>query len=104
MAGLYKSMNLSNYYALDVDPDQVLPKTYNYGLVLLSYLVAVLSSFAFLKIATRLSELRDSSLRFSWLIVGAGAMGCGIWTMHFVGMLSHILPIPASYDPWMTAL
>ncbi len=104
MADLYKSMNLSNYFALDVVPAQVLPETYNYGLVLLSYHVAVLGSFAFLKIATRLSELRASSLRISWLIVGAGAMGGGICTMHFVGMLSHILPIPASYDPWMTAL
>src|SRR5260221_3812977 len=97
-------MNLSNYFALDVDPSQPLPGTYNYALVLLSYLVAALGSYAFLQFATRIAELRDSGLRFSWLVVGSVAMGGGIWAMHFIGMLAHILPIPVSYDPGITAL
>ncbi|TAJ32002.1 MAG: hypothetical protein EPO67_12815, partial [Reyranella sp.] len=97
-------MNLSNYFALDVDPSQALPGTYNYALVLLSYLVAVLGSYAFLQFASRIAELRGSGLRFNWLIVGAVAMGGGIWAMHFIGMLAHVLPIPVSYDPGITAL
>ena len=37
-------------------------------------------------------------------MIGAIAMGGGIWAMHFIGMLAHILPIPVSYDPCITAL
>ena len=97
-------MKLSDYFALNVDPSQALPESYNYGLVALSYLVAVLGSFAFLQFVTRISELRDTSLRYSWLIIGAVAMGGGIWAMHFIGMLAFILPIPVAYDPGITAL
>ena len=97
-------MTLSNYFALNVDPSQALSETYNYGLVLLSYLVAVLGSYALLQFATRIAELRDAGLRYSWLAVGAIAMRGGIWAMHLIGMLAHVLPIPVSYDPWITAL
>jgi NO-binding membrane sensor protein with MHYT domain/nitrogen-specific signal transduction histidine kinase/CheY-like chemotaxis protein len=97
-------MTLSDYFALNVDPATAIPGTYNYGLVLLSYLVAALGSYAFLQFATRIAELRHAGLRFSWLAIGAFAMGGGIWAMHFIGMLAHILPIPVSYDPGITAL
>src|SRR4051794_3537706 len=97
-------MTFSNYFALNVDPSRAIPGSYNYALVLLSYLVAALGSYAFLKFATRIAELRDAGLRFSWLAIGAIAMGGGIWAMHFIGMLAHILPIPVSYDPGITAL
>jgi len=97
-------MTLSDYFALNVDPAKAIPGTYNYGLVLLSYLIAALGSYAFLQFATRIAELRNSGLRFSWLAIGAVAMGSGIWAMHFIGMLAHNLPIPVSYDPGVTAL
>ena len=97
-------MTLSHFFALNVDPSQAVPGSYNYTLVLLSYLVAALGSYAFLQFATRIAELRDAGLRFSWLAIGAIAMGGGIWAMHFIGMLAHILPIPVSYDPGITAL
>ena len=64
----------------------------------------MLGSYAFLQFATRIAELRDAGLRYSWLVIGAIAMGGGIWAMHFIGMLAHILPIPVAYDPWITAL
>ena len=97
-------INLSNFFALGVDPSQALPATYNYALVLLSYLVAALGGYAFLQFATRIAELRDLGLRYGWLVIGAIAMGGGIWAMHFIGMLAHVLPIAVSYDPWITAV
>jgi len=97
-------MSLSNFFALNVDPAKAIPGSYDYTLVLLSYLVAALGSYAFLQFATRIAELRDPALRFSWLAVGAIAMGGGIWAMHFIGMLAHVLPIPVSYDPGMTTV
>ncbi len=97
-------INLSNFFALGVDPSQALPAKYNDALVLLSYLVAALGGYAFLQFATRIAELRDLGLRYGWLVIGAIAMGGGIWAMHFIGMLAHVLPIPVSYDPWITAV
>jgi signal transduction histidine kinase/CheY-like chemotaxis protein len=38
------------------------------------------------------------------MAVGAFAMGSGIWAMHFIAMLAHVLPIPVSYDLGITAL
>src|SRR4051812_13867272 len=97
-------MTLSQFFALNVDPSKAIPGSYDHTLVLLSYLVAALGSYAFLQFATRIGELRDAGLRLSWLAIGAIAMGGGIWAMHFIGMLAHILPIPVSYDPGITAL
>jgi NO-binding membrane sensor protein with MHYT domain/nitrogen-specific signal transduction histidine kinase/CheY-like chemotaxis protein len=97
-------MTLSDFFALNVDPARALPGSYNPALVLLSYLVAVLGSYAFLQFATRIAELRHTGLRLGWMAIGAIAMGCGIWAMHFIAMLAHILPIPVSYDPGVTTL
>src|SRR5262245_31893560 len=97
-------MTLSDYFALNADPSKAIPGTYNYALVLLSYLVAALGSYAFLQFATRIAELRDAGLRLNWLAIGAFAMGSGIWAMHFIGMLAYVLPIPVSYDLGITAL
>jgi len=33
-----------------------------------------------------------------WLISGAAAMGTGIWSMHFIGMLAFRLPVLVHYD------
>ncbi|MDP2334296.1 MAG: hypothetical protein Q8M19_26765 [Reyranella sp.] len=68
-------INLSDFFALGVDPSQALPAKYNYALVLLSYLVAALGGYAFLQFATRIAELRDLGLRYGWLAIGAIAMG-----------------------------
>src|SRR5205807_1555018 len=38
----------------------------------------------------------------SWLLGGAFAMGMGIWSMHFIGMLAFSLPIPIAYDVGVT--
>jgi diguanylate cyclase len=71
--------------------------TYNYSLVLLSILVAVVVSYTALRLAARVGRARGSSAQL-WLAGGAVAMGTGIWSMHFIGMLAFSLPIPLSYD------
>jgi diguanylate cyclase len=71
--------------------------TYNYWLVLLSVVVAVFVSYTALNLSSRVASSRKRPARF-WLGGGAVAMGCGIWSMHFVGMLAFSLPIPLSYD------
>ena len=41
--------------------------------------------------------------RAVWLLGGAGAMGTGIWSMHYIGMLAFTLPVPVAYH-WPTVL
>lgn len=71
--------------------------TYNSWLVALSIAVAVLvSSFAF-RLAARVAD-SDRATRRYWLAGGAVAMGIGVWSMHFIGMLAFSLPIDLQYD------
>ena len=72
--------------------------TYNYWLVALSLIVATLASYTALDLSGYISVLTRSKLRNAWLLGGAAAMGTGIWSMHFVGMLSFSLPTPLGYD------
>lgn len=78
--------------------------TYSTGLVFLSVLVAILASYTALDLVKRISMLQTASQRYFWLIGGAVAMGVGIWSMHFVGMLAFSLPVPVGYDIWITLL
>ncbi len=71
--------------------------TYDQTLVVFSILVAVLASYTALDMAGRLATAQGSVARW-WLVGGATAMGLGIWSMHFIGMLAFDLPIPLGYD------
>lgn len=72
--------------------------TYNVLLVSLSLVIATLASYTALELARLISPMEKSKLRHMWLIAGATAMGIGIWSMHFVGMLAFSLPVPLGYD------
>ena len=76
--------------------------SYNYSLVALSVLIAIFASYAALDLAGRVTAARGWT-RAVWLLGGAGAMGTGIWSMHYIGMLAFILPIPVAYH-WPTVL
>src|ERR1700754_1738230 len=72
--------------------------SYNPALVALSIAVATLASYTALDLASRISLLAAARQRHRWLAGGAAAMGVGIWSMHFIGMLAFSLPIPLGYD------
>src|SRR5450830_495227 len=76
---------------------------YDSLLVVLSYLVAILASYTALDLAGRINSAQEKNV-FWWLAGGAMAMGIGIWSMHFIGMLAFRLPIPLGYDLRITAL
>src|SRR5713226_413821 len=82
--------------------DPVLVNTYDPGLVVLSVVIAILAAYAALDLAGRVTSARGRA-QFVWLLGGAIAMGTGIWSMHYVGMLAFHLPMPVSYD-WPTVL
>jgi diguanylate cyclase len=75
----------------------VLIATYNDALVLCSLIVAILASYTALDMAGRVASAHKEAAPW-WLAAGAFAMGLGIWSMHFIGMLAFSLPIPLGYD------
>src|SRR5713101_4123534 len=76
--------------------------SYNFALVALSVLIAMFSSYAALDLAGRVTAAGGWT-RAAWLLGGAGAIGTGIWSMHYIGMLAFILPIPVAYH-WPTVV
>ncbi len=76
--------------------------SYDFRIVALSVAIAILASYTALDLGGRVTAARDVA-RSLWLAGGAVAMGIGIWSMHYVGMLAFILPVPVRYD-WPTAL
>ncbi len=71
--------------------------SYDSMLVVFSYVVAVAASYTVLDLVERIVSTQGLR-RWIWLTYGAIAMGMGIWSMHFVGMLAFSLPEPVAYD------
>ena len=75
---------------------------YDYFLVAVSVSIAMLSAYATLDVAERVTCAQGNA-RLLWLNCGAIAMGTGIWSMHYIGMLALRLPVTVMYD-WPTVL
>jgi len=60
---------------------------YDYRLVALSLLIAVFASYTALDLGGRTTAASDR-VRLTWLAGRATAMGVGIWSMHYIGMLA----------------
>ncbi len=76
----------------------VMETRFNPLLVLLSVLVAIFASYVALNLAHSVTQAKGRA-QARWLGVGAFAMGLGIWSMHFVGMLAFEMPgMPMAYD------
>jgi diguanylate cyclase (GGDEF)-like protein/PAS domain S-box-containing protein len=71
--------------------------SYDYRLVSLSVVLAMVASYSALDLAGRVTSARGRS-RAIWLGFGAVAMGLGIWAMHYVGMLALTMPAEVFYD------
>lgn len=71
---------------------------HNLALVVLSVVIAIFASYTALDLANSIS-LTKGKIRWLWLGAGSLAMGVGIWSMHFIGMLAMSVPgIPIAYD------
>lgn len=76
---------------------------YDLGLVALSVIIATLAAGAALDLAGRVTATHGRA-RSLWLAGGALAMGLGIWSMHYTGMLAFDLPVPVAYHVPTVAL
>ena len=71
---------------------------HNHSLVVLSILISIFASYTALDLVNSLSNSRGK-VKWVWLIGGSLAMGVGIWSMHFIGMLAFRIPgIDIYYD------
>lgn len=77
--------------------------SYDPRLVALSIVIAIVSSYTAFSLAGRIIGTTGRR-SFLWLAGGAFAMGIGIWSMHFIGMLAFSLPVPITYNVGITAL
>ena len=77
--------------------------TYSPTLVVISLCVAILASYTALDLTGRIATTKGRAVHL-WTAGGAVAMGIGVWSMHFIGMLAFNLPIDLGYDFALTAL
>jgi PAS domain S-box-containing protein len=75
----------------------MIQQSYSLGLVLFSIVVATLGAYVAVEIAQRV-RVAHGRRRILWTSGGALALGLGIWSMHFVGMLALQLPVLIWYD------
>jgi diguanylate cyclase (GGDEF)-like protein/PAS domain S-box-containing protein len=80
-----------------------LPHLYQPWLVTMSITIAVMASYTALDVAGRV-QAAWGMLRNLWLIGGGLAMGLGIWSMHFIGMIAMHTDQPVTYDLKITLL
>ncbi|MEE1865961.1 MULTISPECIES: putative bifunctional diguanylate cyclase/phosphodiesterase [Pseudomonas] len=77
--------------------------SYSSSLVLISLCVAILASYTALDLTGRIATAKGRAV-YLWIGGGAFAMGFGIWSMHFIGMLAFSLPVALGYDLTLTLL
>lgn len=86
-----------------VDAPSLLPYgTYDPMLVVLSVCLAIFASTMALHATEQARVLTQSSLRSVTLLAGSLALGCGVWGMHFIGMLAYQLCTTVTYDSDLT--
>ena len=91
-----------------IDPQIPLPVTlevgYNSNLVVLSIFIAVLAAFSAFATSERVRASSTTLGKMFWVMLGATALGGGIWAMHLIGLLALVIPIPVSFDIKTTLL
>lgn len=85
-------------------PEHIYTKHYDYYLVILSVLIAIIGSYSAFGTAERIHSSNNKTHIALWTLFGATTMGVCIWSMHFIGSLALMLPVPITYDLGITLL
>ncbi|GGP56254.1 hypothetical protein GCM10009347_23580 [Shewanella algicola] len=72
--------------------------------VLISIAIAVFASYMALQVASQATVTHNVFKRHLLISCGSIALGGGVWSMHFIGMLAFSLCTPVSYNVGITAL
>jgi signal transduction histidine kinase/ActR/RegA family two-component response regulator len=95
---------LEKFFWFGALPSNHVEGNYDFSLVALSYIIASIASYVALDMASQLGREQSPKTKNFWVIGGAVAMGAGIWSMHFTGMLAYNLPMEHTYNFWITLL
>jgi signal transduction histidine kinase/NO-binding membrane sensor protein with MHYT domain/CheY-like chemotaxis protein len=96
-------MGLDSFFIIGELPANIHTGAYIWPLVILSYVIASFASYTALDLAGHLVKQQDSKRTFLHL-GGSFAMGAGIWSMHFIGMLAYDMDMNMRYDMPLTLL
>jgi NO-binding membrane sensor protein with MHYT domain len=78
--------------------NEVIQTAYSAPLVILAYLISVVGSYAALSATHRMQAQSSKSNLVHLSIAGIALGGIGVWSMHFVGMLSLKMDIGLGYS------
>ena len=78
--------------------------SFDYGLVLLSCVVAMFGAYAAFQLVARVNAALSRRANVVWLVISAVSMGSAIWSMHFIGMLAVSMQADVHYDTTLTGL
>ena len=90
-------MMLDHFFVGGEELGPLVQGTWQPGLVLLSFAVPIFLSLMALQTSHIARSTRSHFYRHIAIGTGAIALGGGIWTMHFIGMMAFHLPAPMYY-------
>lgn len=76
---------------------------YSISIIILSVFIAIFASYTSLSINERM-KYNSFFPRYIWLGLASITMGFGIWSMHFIGMSAHMLPVSMELNSSLTIL
>jgi signal transduction histidine kinase/DNA-binding NarL/FixJ family response regulator len=83
----------------------ILAKIWDWKVIALSYLIGLLASYTTTSVALMMERSATRNGRLFWLFASCVMYGaCGIFSLHFCGMLALRLPVKVSYEPSVTAM
>ena len=83
---------LDHFFVLNPETDKLMSGQYDYGLVVLSLLIAIGASYMGLTLAAAARRSNTLNMQRLHLFSGSASLGFGIWSMHFIGMLAFEMP------------
>lgn len=78
---------------------------HNLKMVAAAFIVSLLGAFTLTQLVSQARISRSWSGKVIWTALGCRAFGfCGIWCLHFLGMLSCRFDVPIGLEPLWTVL
>ena len=87
-----------------VQPNLLIQGDYSLSLVALSVFIAIVASFMGMQVSTASAVSSNKKRRYYTKIAGSIALGGGVWSMHFIGMLAFQLCTTVEYNFTITSL
>lgn len=95
---------LDRFFWFSSQPLPIIKGEHRLDLVALSIFIVVLISCFAMQIVGIAKQVPHKKFRYMAVATGAVALGIGIWSMHFIGMLAFQLHTHVHYDPIITGL